>query len=232
MEYNKNERAYTTTSVVQTTMNKVYGWMALALTVSAFAAFYTVSSPALMQLIYGSRFGFWGMLIVEFGLVLYLSARVFKMSFMSAATCFGLYSVVNGVFLSSIFLVYDMPTISVAFISTAATFGVMSVVGYTTKRDLSGIGSFLLMALVGVIIGTLVNMFLRSAMMDYIITYLGLFVFIGLTAYDTQKIKQALAIGAQEGIDTRNIGILGALNLYLDFVNIFLYLLRLFGNRK
>lgn len=227
MEYNKNEYA-----VAQgLTMTKVYGWMSLALVVSTVSALYTAGSESLLQLIFGSQIAFWGLIIAELGLVLYLSARVFRMSFMAAATCFGLYAVLNGVLLSSIFFVYSIGSIAAAFGTTALTFGAMSLVGYTTKKDLSGIGSFLLMALIGLIIGTVVNMFLRSAMLDYLITYVGLFIFVGLTAYDTQKIKQAFAAGEQQGLDMRNIGILGALNLYLDFINIFLYVLRLFDRR-
>lgn len=233
MAYNKNEMGRAAqTSLVATTMNKVYGWMSLALVVSAVSAVYTATSPALVRLIFSSQLSFWVLLLAELGLVVYLSTRAMKMSFMAAATCFGLYSVVNGVFLSSIFFIYDLGTIGVAFATTALTFGCMSLIGYTTKKDLSGIGSFLFMALIGLIIGTLVNMFLKSAMFDYIITYAGLFIFVGLTAYDTQKIKQMLAVGAEAGLDMRNMGILGALSLYLDFVNMFLYILRLFGNRK
>lgn len=232
MEYNKNEYSVTPSGTMAVTMNRVYGWMSLALVVSAVSALYTVSSPAILQLIFGTRFGLWALIIAELALVFYLSARAFRMSFLAAATCFGLYAVLNGVMLSSVFLAYSAAVIVKAFGATALTFGAMSLVGYTTKKDLSGIGSMLLMGLIGLIIGTVVNMFLRSALMDYIITYLGLFIFVGLTAYDTQKIKQALALSAQSGLDARNIGIIGALNLYLDFINIFLYILRLFGNRN
>lgn len=231
MGYDKNYGNQSSTNVVGMTISKVYGWMTLALLVSAVAAVYTASQPGMVEFIFSNSITRWGMIIAEFGLVIYLSARVLKMSFSTAAMCFGLYSIINGVFLSSIFYIFEMPAIVTAFLATSATFGVMSFVGYTTQKDLANIGGYLLMALIGVIIGTVVNLFLQNAMVHYLITYIGLAVFVGLTAYDTQKIKKMLAYGELTGMDTRNLGIIGALNLYLDFVNIFLYLLRIFGRR-
>ena len=232
MGYEKDYRSADVNSVEQVTLTKVYGWMTLALAVSAIAALYTAQTPQLAQLLFGSRLSLLVGFGIEIGLVIYLSARIMKMSFMTAATCFGLYSVVNGMFLSSIFFLYDPRVITLAFGTTAATFGVMSLVGATTKKDLSSIGSYLMMGLVGVIIASVVNWFLKSPALYYVITYVGLFIFVGLTAYDTQKIKAMLRYGSMSGLDTRNIGIIGALNLYLDFVNIFLYLLRVFGNSR
>lgn len=232
MSYVKDYGRSSSTQVVQATMSKVYAWMTLALAVSAIAAFYTASSETLIRFIYGTRWGIWALLIAEIALVVYLSARLNKISFATGAVVFGIYSLLNGVTLSSILLAYSAGTIYTAFLSTALTFGVMSFIGYTTKKDLTSIGSFLMMALVGLIIASLVNLFLRNSMMDTIIAYLGLFLFIGLTAYDTQKIKQTLSMQGQWGIDVRKIALIGALSLYLDFINLFLYIVRLLGDRR
>lgn len=232
MSYVKDYGRSSSTQVVQATMSKVYAWMTLALAVSAIAAFYTASSETLIRFIYGTRWGIWALLIAEIALVVYLSARLNKISFATGAVVFGIYSLLNGVTLSSILLAYSAGTIYTAFLSTALTFGVMSFIGYTTKKDLTSIGSFLMMALVGLIIASLVNLFLRNSMMDTIITYLGLFLFIGLTAYDTQKIKQTLSMQGQWGVDVRKIALIGALSLYLDFINLFLYIVRLLGDRR
>lgn len=232
MSYEKDYGYKSSTQIVQATMSKVYAWMTLALAVSAIAAFYTASSETLIRFIYGTRWGIWALLIAEIALVVYLSARLNKISFATGAVVFGIYSLLNGVTLSSILLAYSAGTIYTAFLSTALTFGVMSFIGYTTKKDLTSIGSFLMMALVGLIIASLVNLFLRNSMMDTIITYLGLFLFIGLTAYDTQKIKQTLSMQGQWGIDVRKIALIGALSLYLDFINLFLYIVRLLGDRR
>lgn len=232
MSYEKDYGYKSSTQIVQATMSKVYAWMTLALAVSAIAAFYTASSETLIRFIYGTRWGIWALLIAEIALVVYLSARLNKMSFATGAFVFGIYSMLNGITLSSILLAYSPGTVYTAFLSTALTFGVMSFIGYTTKKDLTSIGSFLMMALVGLIIASLVNLFLRNSMMDTIITYLGLFLFIGLTAYDTQKIKQTLSMQGQWGIDVRKIALIGALSLYLDFINLFLNIVRLLGDRR
>lgn len=232
MSYEKDYGYKSSTQIVQATMSKVYAWMTLALAVSAIAAFYTASSETLIRFIYGTRWGIWALLIAEIALVVYLSARLNKISFATGAVVFGIYSLLNGVTLSSILLAYSAGTVYTAFLSTALTFGVMSFIGYTTKKDLTSIGSFLMMALVGLIIASLVNLFLRNSMMDTIITYLGLFLFIGLTAYDTQKIKQTLSMQGQWSIDVRKIALIGALSLYLDFINLFLNIVRLLGDRR
>ncbi|MCR4921595.1 MAG: Bax inhibitor-1/YccA family protein [Bacteroidaceae bacterium] len=220
--------------VQQVTMSKVYGWMTLALMVSALTAVYTASSEAMLSLILGSKLRFVGLGIAEVALVVYVSARISRLSFSTAAALFGLYAVLNGVTMSVILLAYSASTIYAAFFSTGLTFGVMSFVGYTTNRDLTAIGSFLLMALVGLIIATLVNLFFHFTWMESLITYAGLFIFVGLTAYDTQNVKNALAYSEAAGIavDTRKIALMGALSLYLDFVNLFLYILRLLGGRR
>lgn len=234
MSYEKNYRTPSTATVEQTermTMSRVYGWMTAALVLSTVSALYTAQSEALLSLIFGSRIAFFGLFAVEIGLVWYVLARIAKLSFPVAASLLGLYSLLNGVLLSSILLVYAQSTVYTAFLATALTFGTMSLIGYTTKRDLTSMGSFLMMALVGLIIASVVNVFWSNSMMDTIITYGGLLIFIGLTAYDTQKIKVMLQHQDQLGIDIRNIALLGALNLYLDFVNLFLYILRLLGRR-
>ena len=235
MGYDKNFGNYdynSSESALSVTINKVYGWMALALGVSAFAAYYTATSEALLNLIFGNSFGMWGLIIAEFVLVIAMSAGMNKFSFSTLALLFGVYSVLNGMTLSVILLVYTMSSIVTAFVSTAATFGVMSLIGYTTKKNLASYGSYFLMALIGLVIASLVNMFLHNSMMDLIITYIGLFIFVGLTAYDTQKIKNQLQMGESYGVDTRKIGLMGAFNLYLDFINLFLYILRLLGSRR
>ena len=232
MSYVKDYGSMPSAQVTQVTMSKVYAWMTLALAVSAIAAFYTAGNVVLQQFIYGTSWGMWVLLIAEVALVIYLSARLHKMSFGAGALVFGIYSVLNGITLSVILLAYSTATVYTAFFSTAITFGVMSLIGYTTKKDLTSIGSYLLMALIGLIIASLVNLFLRNSLMDTVITYLGLFVFIGLTAYDTQKIKHAIAMKGQWAVDVRKIALMGALTLYLDFINLFLYILRLLGDRR
>ncbi len=235
MGYERNYRSMSSEAVARVTMNKVYGWMSLALAVSTLAALLTVRTPALLNLVYGNSMGIWVLIIAELVLVVWLTARLASMSFTKAATLMGLYAALNGVMLSSVFLLFRLETIYTAFLTTALTFAGMSAVGYFTKSDLSRMGSFLLMALLGLIIATVVNIFLSSSTLDAIITYVGVFIFVGLTAYDTQKVKRMLQ-AADEGVpglvDTRKIALMGALNLYLDFINLFLYILRIFGNRR
>lgn len=229
MGYERNYRDTTYEVAERMTMNRVYGWMALALVVSALSAVFTAGSPAMLRFVFGSRFVFFGLIIAELGLVWYLSSRIMTLKFSTAAALMGLYSVLNGVVLSSVLLVYAEATVQAAFLATGVTFAVMSAIGYFTKTDLTRMGSILLMALIGVIVATVVNLFLRSDGLTTVITYVGLLIFIGLTAYDTQKIKQTLAVQEEYGmhVDVRKIALMGALNLYLDFINMFLYILRL-----
>jgi FtsH-binding integral membrane protein len=205
--------------------------MSLGLLVTALVALYTASSPTAMQVIFGNRLLFYGLLIGELLMVGYLSVRVAKLSAATATTIFMAYSALNGVTLSAIFWVYTTESISSTFFVTAGTFGAMSAYGYVTRRDLSGLGSFCLMGLIGLIIASLVNLFLGSAMIYWITTYVGIIVFVGLTAYDTQKIKN-LSTGHAGSEEDRKGAIMGALALYLDFINLFLMLLRLFGRRR
>lgn len=219
-----------TQNVVATFMTKVYSWMTLALFITGFIAMYVASSEQLINIIFGSKFLFYGLIIAEFGLVWYLSARVATLSFTTALTMFIIYSILSGLTLSCVFLLYTSSSIASTFFITGGTFAIMSLAGFYTKKDLSGFGSIMMMGLIGVIIATVVNYFLNSSTLNYIISFVGVMVFVGLTAYDTQKLKN---IATQvEGEQAKKASIMGALTLYLDFINLFLYLLRFLGNRR
>lgn len=212
-------------------IRKVYTWMALALAITGVTAYGVAISPNLINLIFGSKMVFFGLIIAELAMVMILTARLKKLSLTSATMMFIGYSVLNGVTLASIFLVYTMSSIASTFFICAATFGVMSAYGAMTKTDLSSMGKLLFMALIGLIIATLVNVFVGNSMLDLIISYVGVLVFVGLTAWDTQKIKMMLADADYMDESTQKLALIGALSLYLDFVNLFLYLLRIFGKR-
>ncbi len=203
-------------------MGAVYGWMAAGLCLTAFVSMVVVSSPALFNMLYANRMLFFGLIIAEFGLVFAIGSFAVRMGTATAAPLFLLYSALNGVTLSGIFLVYTGQSISSAFFTTAGTFGAMSMYGLVTKRDLTSVGSFCFMGLIGIVIASVVNIFLHSTMIQFMVSGIGLIVFIGLTAYDTQKLK-----GVRGGA-----AVAGALALYLDFINIFLMILQLFGNRR
>lgn len=213
-------------------MRKVYVWMTLALAITGITAYGVATSPALLSLIFSSKVVFFGLIIAEFALVFAVSGAINRLSLSTATLLFVLYSVVNGATLASIFMLFSMAVIGKVFFITAGTFAVMALVGYTTKTDLTSMGKLLFMALIGIIIATVVNMFVKSAGFDLIISYIGVLVFVGLTAYDTQKIKQMLQMAPDAGEQMQKIALLGALSLYLDFVNLFLYLLRIFGNNR
>ena len=213
-------------------MRKVYLWMTLALVITGFTAYYVASSEALITAIMTNRILFWGLVIGEFALVFGLSAAINKLSLTTATLMFVLYSVINGATLSFIFLVYTYSSITNVFFITAGTFAVMALFGYFTKTDLTSIGKILMMALIGIIIATIVNFFTKSEGLAVILNYLGVLVFVGLTAYDSQKIKQMLLTAPDAGEGTQKLALLGALSLYLDFINLFLYLLRIFGSRR
>lgn len=210
-------------------MRKVYLWMTLALVITAITSYGVATSPTLLGLIYSSKLIFFGLIIAELALVFWVSARIDKLSLTNATLLFILYAVINGATMASIFMLYDTTVITKVFFITAGTFGAMAAYGYFTKSDLSSWGKILIMAVVGLIIAMLVNMFLRSSMMDLIVSGIGVLVFTGLTAYDSQKIKQMLALQSDMGEGAQKIALLGALSLYLDFINLFLYLLRFFG---
>ena len=215
-------------------IRSVYNWMAVGLALTGFVAFYVANSEFLLRLIFGNRLIFFGLIIGELALVFTISARVQRMQASTATALFVLYAVLNGATLSSIFLIYTRSSITSTFFVCAATFIACSIYGWTTKRDLTSFGGFLFMGLIGIIIASVVNMFVRSSGMSMIISYIGVFVFVGLTAYDTQKLK-TMAVSQPAGLEAgviRKGAILGALSLYLDFINLFLMLLRILGNRE
>lgn len=233
MEMNQLAKPYAAKAAQITLFRSVYVWMTLALVITAFVAMYVAKSYTLLAAIAQNSLFFWGLLIAEIGVVWYLSARISSISFTKATVLFILYSILNGVTLSFIFAIYTAASIASTFFITAGTFAVMAIFGYVTKKDLSKIGNICIMALIGIIIASLVNLFLKSAMMDVVISYIGVLLFVGLTAYDTQKIKRLLSADDMEVNETtQKIALLGAMTLYLDFINLFLYLLRLLGDRK
>jgi len=223
---------------VQTRVNEfirsVYNWMAIGLALTGFVAYYVANTPALVELIFGNRLLFFGLIIGELALVFMISARIQKMQASTATALFVVYSILNGATLSFIFLVYTASSITSTFFICAATFVACSIFGWTTKRDLTSMGGFLTMGLIGIIIASLVNMFFRSTAMSMIISYIGVIVFVGLTAYDTQHLK-TMALNQPDGLEAgviRKGAILGALKLYLDFINLFLMLLRILGGGR
>ncbi|MCX8642045.1 MULTISPECIES: Bax inhibitor-1 family protein [unclassified Gilliamella] len=218
------------TSRVQTYMSHVYGWMTVGLLLTALVAWYASTNLQLLQLLYR---GMWVLLIAELGLVFVISGFINRLSGAAATTLFMLYSVLNGCTFSIYFIVYTSSSIASVFFITAGMFAAMAFYGYTTKRDLSAFGRFLFMGLIGIVIASLVNLFLKSEPLMWAVTYIGVFVFAGLTAYDNQKLKE---LGENISYDDQNVFrrfvILGALTLYLDFINLFIMLLRIFGDRR
>lgn len=216
-------------SAYQTLLRKVYVWMTLALVVTGLTAAYVAANPGLVQVV-ASGPALLVLIVAELALVWILSARIMRMSFATAGVMFVAYSVLNGLTLSFIFLAYTSASIAQTFFITAGTFAATSFVGYTTKKDMSRFGNFFFMALIGLIIASLVNIFWQNPVFYWVISYVGVLLFVGLTAYDTQKIKHMLlAYGTDDNESTRKLALLGSLTLYLDFINLFLYLLRIFG---
>jgi FtsH-binding integral membrane protein len=210
---------------VRTFIRSVYAWMFGGLLLTAFAAVWVVSSPAMQQLVFGTPLR-WVLLIAEFGLVVVLSAALKRLSPAAAASMFLVFSLINGLTLSVIFFAYTQATIFQAFVTAAGMFGAMSVYGMVTKRDLTSWGSFFFMGLIGLVIASIVNVFIHSSALGFMVSVLGVLVFVGLTAWDTQKLKSYATV---TGPMQENLAIIGALALYLDFINLFLMLLRLFG---
>jgi FtsH-binding integral membrane protein len=227
-----NERLWEASQAFPVLMRKVYVWMTLALAITGFTAYGVATSPGVMQAIYSNPVLFWGLIIAEFALVFGVSAAINRLSLTFATLMFVLYSVINGALLSYIFILYTTSSISTVFFITAGTFAAMAIIGYTTKTDLSSWGKILLMALIGLIIATIVNVFIKSTMFNLILSYVGVLIFVGLTAYDSQKIKQMLLQTPDASEGAQKIALLGALTLYLDFINLFIYLLRIFGKRE
>jgi len=213
---------------------KVFNWMAIGLGLTGITAFMVFNSDAAKQLIFGNQIVFYGLIFGELGMVFYLSARIQKMSAQAATGLFVAYSVLNGATLSAIFLAYTATSIASTFFIAASMFVVMAVYGTVTKKDLSSMGSFLFMGLIGMIIAAVVNMIIGSSMLSWVISAVGVLVFTGLTAYDVQKISQIGASGIMDsgGAAIRKGAIMGALALYLDFINLFLSLLHLLGDRR
>lgn len=222
-----------TGSGLQTFMAQVYGWMTVGLLLTAFVALYVASSEALLSMIFSSKVVFFGLIIAQLGLVFVLSGMVHKMSGAVATSLFMLYSALTGVTISSVLIIYTASSVASTFFICAAMFGALSVYGYTTKRSLTGMGSFLFMGLIGIIIASIVNIFMQSSMMSMVISYAGVLIFAGLTAYDTQKLKDmGNEINREDKENMRRYSIMGALTLYLDFINLFLMLLRILGDRR
>ena len=210
-------------------MLRVYNYMASGLALTGIVAFVVAQNEALLQVIYGTPL-IWVVFLAPIGLVLLLRARINRMSATAVQAIFWIFATLMGISLASIFLVYEMPSIARVFFITAGAFGAMSLYGYTTKRDLTGWGSFLFMGLIGIIIASVVNIFMVSSALHFAISVIGVLVFTGLTAYDTQKIKEMYAESDSTAIASKK-SIMGALRLYLDFINLFIMLLHLFGRR-
>lgn len=213
-------------------MQKVYTWMTLAMVITGVTAYGVANSPSLLAMIFGNQIVFWGMIIAELALVFMITGMLNRVSLTTATLMFVAYSVLNGAVLSSIFMVYTMSSIGQVFFITAATFAVMAFIGYTTKTDLTSMGKILFMALIGIIIATVVNIFLHSTGLQTVVSYLGVLIFVGLTAYDSQKIKNMLYDQDAADESAQKLALVGALTLYLDFINLFLYLLRILGSRR
>jgi len=208
--------------------------MGIGLALTGFIAYYVSNNAEIQNLIFGNKLVFFGLIIAELGLVFAISARVNKMQASTATALFILYAALNGATLSAIFLVYTSSSITSTFFICSATFIACSIYGMSTKRDLTSMGGFMAMGLIGILIASVVNIFIKSSAMNMIISYIGVIVFVGLTAYDTQKLKN-MAMTQPDGLEAgviRKGAILGALSLYLDFINLFLMLLRILGNRE
>ena len=230
------ERANTGYGVASKTfVSGVFSWMTLGLTVTALMAYYFAATPSLMAALFTPQGSMsilgWVVMLAPLGFVMLMSFKFNRMSSATLQLLFMVFSVIMGISLSFIFLAYTSASIFKTFIVAAGMFGTMAVVGYTTKADLSKLGSILMMGVIGIVIASVVNMFTQSATFDYIISFIGVFIFTGLTAYDMQKIKR-IGEGEYGEENTAKLKIMGALSLYLDFINLFLFLLRFLGNRR
>ncbi len=231
MRHDPQVVAHETQAVISEFFSKVYSWMAGALALSALVAWKAANSPVFIEYLMQHPFAFYGMIISEFVLVIALAGWVRKMSLGVAIFAFLGYAVLTGLTFSTVLLIYTAASVSKVFVITAGLYGTMALYGYTTKKDLTSWGSFLIMSLIGIIIASVVNIFLGSHMIEWIVTYAGIIIFLGLAAYDNQKLK-ALAFSSDSSEGFAKLAILGALILYLDFINLFLFLLRVFGNRR
>jgi FtsH-binding integral membrane protein len=235
--YQTDSQSFDQASVVRTFMTSVFSWMFLALAVTAVTAYLFASDASLTQMLFNAETGSlnllgWIVTLAPFGFVMLIYGGVGRFSFGILSLLLMVFSILMGMSLSFILHVYTGSSIFLTFAVTAGTFGTMAFMGYTTKTDLSKFGSLMMMGLVGIIIASIANFFMRSSSLDYIISFIGVLVFTGLTAYDVQKLKR-IAAGQQYGqLPLNKLVILGALNLYLDFINLFLFLLRFLGARK
>lgn len=234
MEYNNQTTPpsfYESGAVTRQTnavMKRVYVRMFIGLLVSAFCALGVASSPAALSFFFGNQLVFWGMLIAMLVMAFVIPARLNKMSTGAVLSCFIVYSALMGCWLAPIFLAYKLGTIVYTLFITAGTFGAMSVYGFFTKTDLSKMGSYLMMALFGLLIAMVVNIFVASSTFDWIISIVGVLLFVGLTAWDTQQVKQLSAMNLDPAMADK-LATMGAMSLYLDFINLFLFLLRILG---
>jgi len=220
--------------IVNEFIRSVYNWMGIGLALTGFIAYFVSNDAQIQNLIFGNKLVFFGLIIAELALVYIISARVNKIQASTATSLFILYAALNGATLASLFLVYTSSSITSTFFICSATFVACSIFGMTTKRDLTSMGGFMTMGLIGIIIASVVNMFIKSSAMNMIISYIGVIVFVGLTAYDTQKLKH-MAMTQPSGLEAgviRKGAILGALTLYLDFINLFIMLLSVLGGRR
>lgn len=229
--YETIEKKQLENSIITGFMTKVYGWMCFALLITAMISWVVAHSEIAINFIFGNSYVLWGLFIAELVLVIAISSAINRISVSLASFLFVLYSLLTGATLSVIFLVYTNESIASTFVVTAATFGVMSLYGFITKRDLTKLGNILMMALFGLIIASVVNLFWANSSLYWITTYAGVLIFVGLTAYDTQKLKR-MSLQIEDQQMAAKWSILGALTLYLDFINLFLYLLRFLGRRK
>ncbi len=226
-----------TVSVARTYLSGVFMWMTIALGITAATAWLFATTPTLINALYNPETGGmsvlgWIIMLAPLGIVIWMSAGYNRLSASAMLMIFVLFSILMGASLSFIFLTFTGASIAKTFVITSAMFGFMAFLGYTTKTDLTKFGSIMYMGLIGLIIASVVNMFTKSSTMDYIISFIGVLVFTGLTAYDVQKLKRIGAQLAAEGENTRKMTIMGSLTLYLDFINLFLFLLRFLGNRR
>jgi len=228
----EGERQASVTPAFSLLMRKVYMWMTFALVITGFTAYLVASSETLLMTIFSNQIIFWGLVIAEFALVVGLSAAINRLSLTAATLMFVLYSVINGATLSFLLLLYTATSVVNVFLITAGTFAAMAAFGYFTKTDLTSWGKYLFMALIGLIIASVVNIFTKSSGLEMILNYLGVLIFVGLTAYDSQKIKQMMLQAMDSGEQAQKIALIGALSLYLDFINLFIYLLRIFGSKR
>jgi FtsH-binding integral membrane protein len=230
--YNDQTINIDSSAVSRSFVANVFSYMTLALVITGVAAYWFAASGNILALLQGSSLLMWGIMLAPIGMVLIMSFAFNRLSFTALMGLFLAYSLVNGLSLSVIFLIYSSAAISKVFFITAGLFATMAVVGYTTKTDLTKLGSILMMAVIGIVIASLVNYFLESAAFDYLISCVGVLVFTGLVAYDTQKVKR-IGAGVEYGTATAGkLALMGALSLYLDFINLFLFLLRVFGGRR